>query len=241
MFRISTPILILLVSQTVFSAPPLEVTTCSSCSECSSLLNSGAWDVVQLDTDLVNVGGACIQIFGASSVVFDCDGHVIDGDDVSIDPEYGIHVYGASFEITVRNCTVSDFSAGIQLWSASNCTVEDSVFVSNGVGIVAAFLTGTDLRSNISADNFTGLNILDSADNNSFDFLDSCGNSVADIHDEGASGNSGVCTRCGTPGNWNGSPSDGPMCWFGCDHIFSQGFEFQIECWDWSTWVGSVL
>jgi parallel beta-helix repeat protein len=202
------------------------------------LVNSGAWDIVQLDTDLVDVGGTCVWFSGATSVVFDCDGHLIDGDDINIDPEYGIHIYGGSFEITVRNCTVSDFSAGIQLWNASDCSVENSVFVSNGSGIYAAYLTGTSFWSNISTDNFTGLHLLDSADNNSFDFLESCGNSVADIFDDGASGNSGVCTRCDSPGNWNGSPSGDPMCSVGCNHIFSHGFEFQIECWSWSTSVG---
>jgi hypothetical protein len=30
------------------------------------------------------------------------------------------------------------------------------------------------------------------------------------------------------------------MCWFGCDHLFSNGFEFQTECWSWSTWVGDA-
>ena len=240
MNRISTPIVILLVSHAAFSAPPPAVTTCSSCSECSSLINSGAWDIVQLDTDLVDVGGTCVSIFGASTVVFDCNGHVIDGDDIAIDPEYGIYIYGASFEVTVRNCSVSDFSAGLALWNASNCSVEDSVFASNGVGISAAYLTGTSFSSNISTGNFTGLHLYDSADNNSFDFLESCGNSVADVYDDGASGNSGACTRCGTPGNWNGSPSGDPMCWFACDHLFSNGFEFQTECWSWSTWVGDT-
>lgn len=238
MLRISIVIAILLTPQVVFSAPPPTETTCSSCSECETLLNSGSWDIVRLDTDLVNVGGTCVSINGATSVVFDCDGHLIDGDDIAIDPDYGIHIFGASFEVTVMNCTVSDFSSGIELWSASNCTVEDCVFVSNGIGISAAYLTGTSISSNISSDNFTGLYLRDSADNNFFDFLEACGNSVADINDQGASGNSGVCTRCDTPGDWNGSPSSGPLCWYGCDHVFSNGFEFQTECWYWSTWVG---
>ena len=240
MKRISTLIAVLLIASAVNSAPPPTETTCSSCAECTSLVNSGSWDIVRLDTDLENIGGTCVSINGAGSVIFDCDGHLIDGDDVAIDPDYGVYIFGASLEVTVMNCTVSDFSAGIQLWGASNCTIEGCVLESNGVGVEAAFVTGSSFFSNVSTDNFTGVYLWDSADNNSFNFIESCGNSVADILDQGASGNTGACTRCGTAGNWNGSPTGQPVCSVPCDHIFSHGFEFQIECWYWTTWAGAV-
>ena len=62
---------------------PAQSTTCNSCSDCNDKLASGDYVTVTLTTNLTNIGGGCIAlILGESDIVFDCDGHTIDGDDV---------------------------------------------------------------------------------------------------------------------------------------------------------------
>jgi parallel beta-helix repeat protein len=197
---------------------PAQETTCNSCSDCSSKLASGSWVTVTLTTDLLNVGGSCVAIIlGESDVVFDCNGHTIDGDDQAIDPDQGIvMMHGANN--TVMNCTVSDFSSGIYLWDTTNHTVINNTTSSNGAGIHLGFTSGADTRDNVSNDNYTGI-LFENADSNAINTTVSCDNSVTDVSlDADSTGNSGDNNTCDQPENWNDAGTTG--CSRGCPVAF---------------------
>jgi len=82
--------------------------TCNSCEDCTNKLN-GKYDTVILTKDLVNVKGSCIT-FGANNVVFDGNGHKIDGDDVG-EFDSGIMMSSKSGN-TIKNCVITDFESG---------------------------------------------------------------------------------------------------------------------------------
>jgi parallel beta-helix repeat protein len=182
---------------------PAQETTCNSCSDCSDKLASGSWVTVTLTTDLLNIGGSCVGIIlGESNVVFDCDGHTIDGDDVAVDPERGIMMLHGDNN-TVMNCTVSDFSSGIYLSDTTNHTVINNTTSSNGAGIHLSWSTNTDVRDNVSNDNYTGI-LFENADSNAINTTVSCDNSVSDVSlDANSTGNSGDNNTCDTTSNWN--------------------------------------
>nr|QNO54192.1 hypothetical protein HDCMKPKE_00001 [Methanosarcinales archaeon ANME-1 ERB7] len=100
--------------------------TCDSCADCSDKL-SGMYDTVMLTTDIPNHAGTCIT-FGASDLVFDCDGHRIDGDDSGTD--YGIYMSGKSGN-TIKNCVVTDFHHGIYLTDSTGNTIYKNTANSN--------------------------------------------------------------------------------------------------------------
>lgn len=79
---------------------------CNSCSDCNSKL-TGANQHVTLTKDIVNQFGNCIEV-KKNSIIFDCAGHKIDGDD-SGELDIGI-VVGNKRYVTIRNCKVSDFT-----------------------------------------------------------------------------------------------------------------------------------
>ncbi|MHC4499127.1 MAG: NosD domain-containing protein, partial [Planctomycetota bacterium] len=87
---------------------------CDSCSDCNRKLD-GTFDTVILEADISDHHGSCID-FGAYDVVFDCDGHKIDGDDAEYD--IGIDFWGGGN--TVRNCDVTDFAIGIRLTTSQS-------------------------------------------------------------------------------------------------------------------------
>jgi len=87
-------------------------------SSCSVLDQAG--ETYYLTEDISNSGTSnCINI-SANNVVFDCQGHLIDGNDVA---DYGIYVdrsSGQTTNITVKNCVLNDWdSANIYLYYAN--------------------------------------------------------------------------------------------------------------------------
>ncbi len=119
--------------------------TCNSCSDCSDKLN-GSYDTVLLAANVSNRAGTCI-VFGADNVVFDCDGHTLDGDDSGTDS--GISLAGKSGN-TVKNCTVTDFYYGIRLTSSSDDnTLEYNTTSSNEHGIYLYDASGNTIHHNL--------------------------------------------------------------------------------------------
>jgi len=193
-----------------FRAPGV---TCNSCSDCSAKLASGLYSTVTLTVDIVNHGGSCINAnLGESDLVFDCDGHLIDGDDLAIDPDYGIYfLHGANN--TVRNCLVEDFAGGVYIGDAVNHTVENTRTVSNGIGLLLAYSSGTTIDRNIILENVTGAK-LDHASTNAFTDNRVCYNSYQDFNLVASTGNSGSRNQCLIPDGWNDDGATG--CEFPC-------------------------
>jgi hypothetical protein len=83
--------------------------TCNSCSDCEDKLRDPLCLTVRLTEDIIDHAGTYIGlIMGESDADFDCDGHTIDGDDIAIDPDYGVTMMHG-IDNSVRNCVISDF------------------------------------------------------------------------------------------------------------------------------------
>jgi parallel beta-helix repeat protein len=199
---------------------PAQQTSCNSCADCSDKLTSGTYVTVTLTTDLVDVAGYCVvMVFGESNVVFDCDGHTIDGDDIAIDGDGGIAMFWGTNN-KIINCTVSDFHSGIYLAGATNHTIVDNATTSNGVGIDLRASDSSTIQRCTSTANYTGIRLTDS-ENNAIDSNVVCDNIVLDFDlDESSTGSTGDNNICDQPGSWNDEGATG--CSFGCDvqHIY---------------------
>jgi parallel beta-helix repeat protein len=193
---------------------PEQVTTCNSCDDCSTKLASGLYDWVVLTTDIVDWPGTCVSLlFGESDLTFDCAGHLIDGDDIAIDPDHGVAFFHGTNNV-IRDCRISDFSHGVYLWDATNHLVEDTVSFSNGAGIYLGYTTSSSLQRNETRDNGTGIHLEYSSDSNLLLLNTACENTVNDIWLEGGSGNDGSNNRCDIANGWNDQGTTG--CRFAC-------------------------
>ena len=209
--------IVVLLAAVLFLTPSSDVlaadTTCNSCADCNTKLASGSWDTVTLTTDIINHEGACIGLLlGESNVVFDCDGHTIDGDGLAIDPEAGIAMMHGSGN-TIRNCTVSDFNEGIYLFTATSHTVTNNTVTSNDTGIRLHWSDSNDINNSTITGNYNGIQISDSS-NNTIDANTVCQSDNLDFNLVSGTGNSGDNNTCDSPGSWNDDGTTG--CTNGC-------------------------
>jgi parallel beta-helix repeat protein len=184
-------------------------TTCNSCTDCTDKLKSGLYVTVTLSVDITNHAGGCISLLlGESDVVLDCDGHTIDGDDQAVDPDWGIVFAGSPSNNTVVNCTVSDFSRGIQINGGSNNTILNNHVTSNGTGIDIGNSDSTDVRYNTVDDNVTGIDLHNATNSTIYNNI-VCDNTSLDFNVSGGSGNTGDDNTCDKPDGWNDQGTTG--------------------------------
>jgi len=165
-------LLILVVCATIILTPGN--TYSIDISGCSVLDVDGG--VYYLTQDIINATtSACINIT-ANNVILDCQGHVIDGDDTA---QYGIYIDRDSVtvtNITIRNCTVSDWSSanihlhnadgnvleyinstsstdeGIELYSSSSNNISNIIVNSNGGYGIYLYYSNNNALYSIEAD-----------------------------------------------------------------------------------------
>jgi parallel beta-helix repeat protein len=205
----------------VEAAPPT-YTFCNSCADCQAELASGTWTLIILTVDITDHAGSCISLVsGESNVKFDCDGHVIDGDDFAIDPEYGVYMVGGSGN-EISNCTISDFTTGILLAGTTGHTVANNTLISNTSDGIELFGSSTaTVDNNVLLANTIGIEFYNS-DNNTASSNSSCDNTSSDFSVSLSSGNIGTSNVCDVPGSWNDFKISG--CSLACSP-FSDGFE----------------
>jgi len=202
------------------------VVTCSSCDDCQAKLISGMYSVVELDVDIIDYPGSCIELhLGESGVTFDCAGHLIDGDGprgepALDDPEQAVAMIQGSGN-TVRNCTISGFDAAFYLVNASGMVLENNDLIGNWVGIDLSNGGSNTIRSNIVRGSEMGIKITNS-DNNTVESNTVCGSFLWDFYHESSTGNVGIDNTCDTTLYWNDLETSG--CTYTCS-IFSCGFE----------------
>jgi hypothetical protein len=212
--------LVLLAARHAAAAPP-SYTYCNSCTDCDTKLSSGSWTLVILNTDITDHAGHCIRLYsGVNDVTFDCDGHLIDGDDFAIDPEYGVYMSGGTGNEIV-NCTISDFSSAILLHWATGHAITSNTLVSNNIGIELSHSSTTDLQNNVSVANNIGI-LLDESDSNTANSNSTCHNTTKDFSVYLSSGNFGTANVCDVPGGWSDAKVSG--CSLACSP-FADGFE----------------
>ena len=203
----------------VFAAESVE--TCNSCADCEAKLASGAYDTVVLDTDIVDHAGDCIDLSsGESNVVFDCGGHLIDGDELGTDPVRGVYMMHGSGN-TVRNCWIADFDSAIFVVDGAGMVFENNVLLSNRIGIDLSHADSNLIDGNIVRQSSTGIKISNS-DNNTFSENVVCDNFPWDFYLASGTGNVGLDNICDSTWYWNDLGTTD--CTFTCT-IFGCGFE----------------
>jgi parallel beta-helix repeat protein len=113
---------------------------------CTTISTPGTY---VLTRDIINSTASECIIISASNVVFDGQGHTIDGNDTS--STYGVYVYNSSqtlTNVTVKNLVVTDWYAGIYYRSAQNGSIENNTATSNGRGIRLYSASGNTLTNN---------------------------------------------------------------------------------------------
>lgn len=203
---------------------------CDSCSDCQSKLASGLYSTVELTVDIVDQSGTCIDLTsGESDVEFDCAGHLIDGDELGVDPVQGIAMMHGS-RVTVRSCRISDFDSGIYVVDATALNLADNHLISNRIGLDLSNAHGNDIVGNRVEGSSTGIK-LSNSDDNTIHRNWSCGNLPWDIYlGYDSTGNLGTENTCEFTRYWNDLSIDG--CTYACP-FFSDGFE-SADCSAWS-------
>jgi parallel beta-helix repeat protein len=184
--------------------------TCNSCEDCSNKLN-GKYDTVILTRDLINVKGSCIT-FGANNVVFDGNGHKIDGDDTG-EFESGITMSSMRGN-TIKNCVITDFESGITLYESSKNKIYDNEVSSNyydGIWISTNSDSNNIHDNRIENNGNYGIYFSSDSNNNIFSKNVVCSNPT-DIRD--VDKNSGDENTCDTTSNWNDYGTTG--CTYSC-------------------------
>lgn len=136
------------------------VTTVSSCQVISSP------GVYVLNTDILDSSvTACINIT-SSDVVFDGQGHTIDGVDSA--STYGMYIYNSSnvTNVTLKNLIVADWGYGVYYYNASKGTIENVSASSNIDGMQLSYSNNNAVKDcNVSSNRDSGI-FLSNSDNN---------------------------------------------------------------------------
>ncbi|CEG13985.1 hypothetical protein MSIBF_A840002 [groundwater metagenome] len=124
---------------------------------------------VKLNNSIINWTETCVDNpLNFTNKIFDCQGHIIDGDDSGtlLDPTYGIYLYGRQNN-TIKNCIVTDFEFGIYLDGSLNNIISNNTANSNdGDGIQLYASSNNTLANNTANSNSIVGIFLYSASNN---------------------------------------------------------------------------
>ncbi|ODS40845.1 MAG: hypothetical protein A7315_07475 [Candidatus Altiarchaeales archaeon WOR_SM1_79] len=93
-----------------------------ACDDCEAALNDNTNCAIQVNyvgtVAISNYVGTCINSpANFNNKIFDCQGHMLDGDNIGVD--FGIILDGKSGN-TIKNCIITEFYEGIDLRSSSN-------------------------------------------------------------------------------------------------------------------------
>jgi len=106
---------------------------CSDCDTCeANITAASAGETICLNASITDESATCINDpAGFNNKVFDCQGNIIDGDnDNSQVTDYGI--YGKDkANITIRNCSISEFHRGIYLDNVDNSIIRNNTIQNN--------------------------------------------------------------------------------------------------------------
>jgi len=122
----------------------------TDCDDCEERLSDSKCTVVQLEGDIIDQSGTCINSpANFNNKTFDCQGHLIDGDGTGND--YGISLNDRSNNI-IRNCDIREFSGIwgsnwghgkiIHLTRVNNITVINNI-IHDGNNAIGIGMTGS--------------------------------------------------------------------------------------------------
>lgn len=215
---------------------------CSTCGECETdITNAGSGETICLDTDITSIGGSCINNpDDFNNKIFDCEGHIIEGDNLGED--YGFLINDSDNNV-IQNCSVFKFAngiyirvdsdnnvlynnnisvnneSGISCWMSDYLNITNNYIAFNGInignksGINFNDCDNADIYNNTIIDNsFYGVYFIEGSDNNFLYNNYLCLNNLSDIEDY--STNSGDENTCNKTYNWDDANTSG--CKYSC-------------------------
>lgn len=109
-------------------------TACNSCSDCSGKIQSASlYDTVYMVGNVSTSGSSCVDFVGKDNVTLDCLGSTIIGG-----TWYGINMNssnGGSNNVTIRNCSATEWSQGFYLQGSGNNTLLNINSYGNDYGV----------------------------------------------------------------------------------------------------------
>ncbi|MEM2355662.1 MAG: DUF2341 domain-containing protein [Candidatus Bathyarchaeia archaeon] len=145
---------------------PPSLCSCSSCENCIERLNhlNPICSEVRLTANITDYSGTCIDNpENFNNKVFDCQGHIIDGDNSGTG--YGIYL-DSKQNNTIKNCIITDFENGIILAYSSNNTLINNTVSSNGdAGIYSYSSSNNTIANNTVSSNDAGIYLEGSSNN----------------------------------------------------------------------------
>ncbi|PLW80539.1 hypothetical protein C0585_02095, partial [Candidatus Woesearchaeota archaeon] len=140
--------------------------TCYNCTDCSNKIQTytGTGYKILLNNSIINSAATCIDFNGADSVIFDCQGLMIDG----TGGNYGVDMPSASNNNVIQNCHINNFNYNFYpLGSSGN----DFINITSTNSSTAGFwIDGTsdnnDFYNIISVGNLQGFWMRNSDSNN---------------------------------------------------------------------------
>jgi parallel beta-helix repeat protein len=152
--------------------------------DCSNL--DAEYSVYHLTTDIINSSYITCMNITANNIILDCQGHSINGQDVS--DTIGINISYASTttsNITVENCAVNDWQLGIYLKNVNNNTISNSIANSNTYGMTLEGSSNNLITNSITNNNSMGFSVYASSNNNQITNLTANGNTVSNPNQYG--------------------------------------------------------
>lgn len=135
---------------------PTGVDGCTTITEPGRYVLSADVENADRGENFTFISQACIRI-ESSDVVFDGDGHTVDGFGVSDTTAIRVGGDGTLSNVTVENLAVDEWNRGIYVENVTNATVRDANVSGNALGVFLEDSTAVKLRNVTATDNFVGV------------------------------------------------------------------------------------
>ncbi|RLJ01057.1 MAG: hypothetical protein DRP06_00210, partial [Candidatus Aenigmatarchaeota archaeon] len=125
-------------------------------SSCADLNVSG--EIYYLNNSISNSGLSYCMNISINNITLDCQGNTIDGIDTG--SAHGIYIYRnpqINVDITIKNCTLTDWGYSLYAAYSNNITFVDNILNSNTNGFYAVLSDNNNITGNIVNNNRYGL------------------------------------------------------------------------------------
>ncbi len=157
---------------------------CYNCSDCAyAIINMSLHGgTVKLANNIIDntdygiSGYACLDFFSNDNVIFDCQGHTIDGTDAS--SKYGAYMNVGAYNNTIQNCIFTDWDEGIRAQWTDYARVINTTISSGNYGIEFYHGNNSNLTDVTTNNNAYGIALTALSINNALNNIIANSNSV---------------------------------------------------------------
>lgn len=145
-----------LIGNTEGQSEPTRIETCTTISEPGTYVLTKDIENGGSDGGFAYISETCIQI-ASDDVVFDAQGHTIDGYGISDTTGIGTAAGAELSDVTVKNARVKDWNRGVYLGNTDGATVQNVNASDNSFGVFVENARDTTVRDSTVTGNFVGI------------------------------------------------------------------------------------